>query len=52
MTFKGPFQLPCSEQGHVQFDQVARALSSLTLDVSRDGVSTTSLGMPVTHHTL
>jgi len=31
-------------RGHLQLDQVLRALFSLTLNVSRDGTSTTSLG--------
>jgi len=35
---------PCSEQGHLQLDQAA--LSSLALEVSRDGASPTSLGNP------
>ncbi len=26
MTFKGPFQLPCYEQGPLQLDQVAQSL--------------------------
>jgi len=44
-TFKGHLvQLPCNEQGHLQLDQVLRALSSLTLNVSRNGASPTSLG--------
>ena len=37
-TLKGDLvQLPCNEQGHPQLDQVLRALSSLTSNVSRDG---------------
>ena len=47
MRWKGPskvIQLPCSKQGHLQLHQVLRALSSLTLNVSRDRASTTSLG--------
>ena len=45
VTFKGDLaQFPCSEQGHPQFHQVLRILSSLTSNVSRDGESTTSLG--------
>jgi len=40
-SFKGRLAHgPCSEQGHLQLDQVAQSLS---LDVSRDGASTTSL---------
>jgi len=37
-------QLPCNEWGHPQLHQVLRAPSSLTLGVSGNGVSTTSLG--------
>jgi len=37
-------QLPCNEQGHLQQIRMLRALSSLTLNVSRDRASTTSLG--------
>lgn len=36
--------LPCSEQGHLQFHQMLRAPSSLTLSIYRDRTSTTSLG--------
>ena len=36
--------LPCNEQGHLQLHQVLRAQSNLTLNVSRDGASTTCLG--------
>ena len=36
-------QLPCNEQGHLQFHQSAQSPSSLTLSVSRDGTSSTSL---------
>ena len=44
-TLKGHLvQIPCSEQGHLQLHQVLRAPSSLTLRVSKDGASTTSLG--------
>ena len=44
-TLKGHLvQLPCSEQGRLQCHQVLRAPSSLTLSVSRDRASTTSLG--------
>ncbi|KAK4823689.1 hypothetical protein QYF61_005755 [Mycteria americana] len=44
-TFKGHLvQPPCNEQGHLQLDQVAQSPSKLTLNVSRDGASTTSLG--------
>ena len=40
-TTKGHLvQHPCCEQGHLQLDLVLRALSSLTLSVSRDGAST------------
>jgi len=42
--WRSSLQLPCNEQGHLQLDQVLRALSSLTLSVSRDGAPTTSLG--------
>ena len=43
-TLKGHLvQPPCNEQGHSQVDQVLRAPSSLTLGVTRDGASTTSL---------
>ena len=43
-TLKGYLvQFPCSEQGHPEPDQVLRTLSSLTLNVSRDRTSTTSL---------
>ena len=42
-TFKGHLvQLPCSEQGHLQLDQVLRAPSSLTLGVSKGGAPITS----------
>jgi len=34
-------QPPYKEQEHLQQDQVARALASLTMSVSRDGASTT-----------
>ena len=45
VTLKGHLvQLPCNVQGCLQLHQVLRALSSLTLDVFRDGTSTTSLG--------
>jgi len=37
-------QPPCSEQGHLQLDQVAQSPIQLPLNVSRDGVSTASLG--------
>ena len=37
-------QLSCADQGHLQLDQVLRALSSLVLSVSGDRASTTSLG--------
>ena len=43
--FKGHLvQLPCNEQGHPQLYEVLKAPTSLTLNVSRDGSSTTSLG--------
>ena len=38
------FQPPCYVQGHQPLDQVARATSSLALNASMDGASTTSLG--------
>jgi len=34
----------CNEQGHIQLHHMLRALSSLTLNVPRGRVSTTSLG--------
>ena len=37
-------QLPCNEQGHHSWIRLPRALSSLALNVSRDGASTTTLG--------
>ena len=37
-------QPPCNDPGHLQLDLVLRALSSLTLNVSKDGAPTTSLG--------
>ena len=37
-------QLPCTEQEHLQPDQVLRDPSNMILSVSRDGASTTSLG--------
>jgi len=44
-TFRGHLnQLPCNEQGHLQLDQAAQSLVQLTLNVPKDGVSTTSLG--------
>jgi len=44
-TFKGHLvPLPCNEQGNLQLYQVLRTPSSLTLDVSRHGAFTTSLG--------
>ena len=39
-----PAQLPRSEQGHLQLNQMLRAPSNLTWNVSKDGASTTSLG--------
>ena len=38
-------QLPCNEQGHHSYIRLPRALSSLAFKVSRDGASTTSLGI-------
>jgi len=44
-TSKGHLvQRPCNEQRHLQLHQVLRVLFSLTLSVSKDGASTTSLG--------
>jgi len=44
-TLKGHLvQLHCSEQGHIQLNQVLRASSNLALNVCKDGASTTSLG--------
>jgi len=44
-TFKGhPVQLPCNEQGHLQQIRLLRTPSTLTLSVSTDRASTTSLG--------
>ena len=44
-TLKGHLvHLPCTEQGRLQCHQVLRAPSSLTLSVSRDRASTSSLG--------
>ena len=44
-TLKGHLvHLPCTEQGRLQCHQVLRAPSSLTLSVSRDRASITSLG--------
>ena len=44
-TFKGHLaQTLCSEQGHLQLDQVAQSPVQLALNVSRDGASTMSLG--------
>ncbi len=37
-------QLPCSELGPPQLDPVLRACSSLSLNASKDGASTISLG--------
>lgn len=40
-TLKGhQIQFPCNEQGHLQLRQVLRALSILTLGISRDGAPT------------
>lgn len=40
--FKGRLvQLPCNEQRHLELDRLLRALPILTLNVSKDGVSTT-----------
>ena len=44
LSWKGSGPTPCNEQGHLQLSQGAQSPSSLTLDVSRDGASTTSLG--------
>jgi len=45
-TLKGHLvQPPCNEQGHLQQIRLLRAPSSLTLSISRDRVSTTSLGI-------
>ena len=45
-TFKGQLlQLPCNDQGHLQLQKVLRALSSLTLNPSRDRASTASWGL-------
>ena len=44
-TIKGHLvQLPYSEQGHLLLDQIAHSPISLTLNGSKEGVSTTSLG--------
>ena len=44
-TFKGHVvQLPTNEEGHHSYIRLPRAWSSLTLKVSRDGASTTSVG--------
>ena len=44
-TLKGHLvQLPCNEQEHLQQIRLLRGPSSLTLSVSRDRASTTSLG--------
>jgi len=37
-------QPPCSEQGHLQLDQVALSPIQSDVECSRDGASTTSLG--------
>ena len=37
-------QLPCNEQGLLKLSQVLRTHSKLTLDVDRDGTSTSYLG--------
>ena len=40
-TLKGHLvQLPCSEQGHLQLNQVAQSLVQLTLNISEDEEST------------
>jgi len=45
MTLKDhPAQLPCTEQGCLQLDQMFRAWSSLTLSSSRGEASTSNLG--------
>jgi len=47
-TFKGHLvQYPCSEQEHLPLDQVAQSPIQLTLNVSKHGTSTTSLGNPL-----
>ena len=38
------FKFPCNEEGHLQLHQVLGVQSRLTLSVSRDRASTTSLG--------
>ena len=44
-TLKGHLiQCPCNEEGHPWLDQVLRAPSSLTFNVSKDKASTTTLG--------
>jgi len=46
-TFQGhPVQPPCTEQGIFNQIRLLRAPSNLTLNVSRDGASTTSMGNP------
>ena len=42
-TLKGPLAQLCSGQGHLQLHQVLRALSSLTLNVPRDGALSANL---------
>lgn len=37
-------QLPCNEHGQLQLSQIAQSAPSLTLNVTRDGAPTTSLG--------
>ena len=47
-TFNGQLvQLPCNEKGHLQLHQAAQSPPSLTLSVSKDRASTTSLGNPI-----
>jgi len=44
-TFKGYLvQAPCNEQGRLPIDQFAQGPTNLTLNVSRDGASMTSVG--------
>ena len=41
---------PCSEQGHLQQTRLLRSPSSLALNLSRDGASTTGQPVPGSHH--
>jgi len=43
LSWKGPLQRPCNEEGHLQLGESAQNLD-LTLNVSKDEASTTSLG--------